>query len=417
MTSLTQKIHYELLHCATKITRSVQKSVHMESLSRLTLNLAEEIEEQCYQPEAYTRFAISDPKLREIYAPSFRDRLAQSWLVYHLNPAVERVLIDDTFANRIGKGTLAAVQRAQHFMRQPQHSHYLQLDIQSFFNSIWLPELMNQGQEIVHRYFQDHPYQEVLNALLIQCITHPIAQNTYTVSGDRTLLATIPPHKTLAAAGVNRGLPLGSAASQLFANLYLNPLDHFIKHTLRIKGYIRYMDDLLLLGNSSAQLSEYRTEIKNILQQKLRLNLHPTKQIIQTNKQGADYLGYKVYPHYLHLRQRSIDKLFAWLRFFNACLGNPPPHRFWIPDTIEWLNVIQSQPVTPNYFLLQRMQALINSYFGLMKNTQHYRLRKKLYQKHFGLLKRYFLPSDANYNAIHIKKYCLQDWIAQQHEQ
>ncbi|MFT4060288.1 MAG: reverse transcriptase domain-containing protein [Legionella sp.] len=208
MTSLTQKIQYELLHCATKITRSVQKSVHMESLSRLTLNLAKEIEEQHYQPEAYTRFAIKDPKLREIYAPSFRDRLAQSWLVYHLNPAVERTLIGDTFANRIGKGTVAAVQRAQHFMRQPQHSHYLQLDIQSFFNSIWLPELMNQDQAIMHRYFQDHPYQEVINALLIQCITHPIAQNTYTISGDRALLAIIPPHKTLAAAGINRGLCL-----------------------------------------------------------------------------------------------------------------------------------------------------------------------------------------------------------------
>ncbi|MFT4060289.1 MAG: RNA-directed DNA polymerase [Legionella sp.] len=207
-------------------------------------------------------------------------------------------------------------------------------------------------------------------------------------------------------------MPLGSAASQLFANLYLNPLDHFIKHTLRIKGYIRYMDDLLLLGSSSAQLSEYRTEIKHFLQEKLHLNLHPTKQIIQTTTQGADYLGYKVYPHYLHLRQRSIDKLFAWLRFFNACLDNPPAHRFWIPDAIEWLNILQTQPATPDYFLLQRMQALINSYLGLMKNTQHSRLRKKIYQKHFGLLKRYFLPSDADYSAVRIKKRCLQDWIA-----
>lgn len=265
----------------------MQKSLNMESISRTCLALADEISHHHYQPSTYSRFAITDPKLREIYAPSFR--LAQSWLVYQLNPYAERVLIDDTFANRVGKGTLAAVRRTQRFMRQPGHTHYLQLDIQNFFNSIPLTKLLAQCKGLTHRYFSGHPLHNTLDYMLEQCILHPVAQNTLTVSGNRRLLESVPEHKTLAGAGHHRGLPLGSSASQMFANLWLSSLDHFIKHTLKVRGYVRYMHDLFILGNSTTQLSVWRNEIQKFCHEELGLHLHPTKQTLQRCQQGEPH--------------------------------------------------------------------------------------------------------------------------------
>ncbi|WP_236874205.1 RNA-directed DNA polymerase [Citrobacter portucalensis] len=377
--------------------------------------MANEISQQCYQPSAYSRFAITDPKLREIYAPAFRDRLAQSWLVYHLNPSVERILIDDTFANRKGKGTLAAVKRTQCFMRQPGHTHYMQLDIQNFFNSIPLTGLLAQCKALTRRYFVNHPLYEILNFMLETCILHPVAQNTWTLSGDQQLLAAVPVHKTLAGAGYGRGLPLGSTASQMFANLWLSSLDHFIKHTLKVRGYVRYMDDLVLLGSSTMQLSYWRNEIQQFCLNELGLFLHPTKQTLQRCQQGADYLGYRVYPHHLHLRNRNIRRLIAWLHFFDDGLcGAKILHPPTVINILKWSCFTTGNPVTPDYPLLQRMQAVINSYLGMMLHTRHWRLRRLLWHKHAGTLKNWFIPSGSHYGSVRIKKRCLQDWIAQQ---
>lgn len=263
----------------------------------------------------------------------------------------------------------------------------------------------------------EHSRKTCVMALLTRTVLHPVAHHAVSLSGNKTLLNTIPRHKTLGASPAQTGLPLGSSASQMFANLYLSPLDHFIKHQLHVKGYVRYMDDLMLLGNSSQQLIEWREEISSFLTQTLRLTLHPTKQHLQRCHQGADYLGYKIYPHYLHLRTRNLNKIRRWLALFNYCLhpqGNPIPTK---PDNPEWATCIQLAPITPDYALLQKMQAVINSYFGLMQKANHYRLRKKLYQHHFCQLKHWFIPANSDYTSVRIKKHALTTWIGRQHEQ
>lgn len=415
--SLSKRINYELLQCVVKMGRSIHKSLNTEAISQTCRALADEISAQRYQPSTYSRFAVTDPKLREIYAPSFRDRLVQCWLVHHINPYVERVLIDDTFANRKNKGTLAAVQRVQRFMRQPGHDYYLQLDIQNFFNSIPRNPLLTQCQSITQRYLSESPLYETLNFILERCILHPVAQCTWTVSGDRRLLSTIPPHKTLLGAGSHRGLPLGSSASQMFANLWLSPLDHFIKHSLKAKGYVRYMDDLFLLGNSSQRMSQWRELIASFCTHELNLTLHPTKQSIQKCSQGADYLGYRVYPHYLHMRNRNIHRFIYRLNFFNQLLSGRLPE-YVRPDSESfihsWAAYSKGTPIFPQYALLIQIQSVINSYLGMMQHTQHWRLRKQIWHRHAGLLKTWFIPANANYGAVRIKQYCKQDWIVQQ---
>lgn len=291
-------------------------------------------------------------------------------------------------------------------------SHYLQLDVQNFFNSISHSLLLQQCEALLARYFDNHPFKEHIHYLLKKSIKHSVAFHTFTISGDRQLLNAIPSHKTLKRTGSDRGLPLGSAASQMFANIYLNPLDQFIKHQLRVKGYVRYMDDMLLLGDSSQQLSRYRQVIRNFMQTELELTLHPLKQTLQACQQGADYLGYKVYPHYLHLRKRNITKLLAWLRYFNDALAGTPQHSaMHIVYKPEWEYRFPRSGI-PDFALLQRMQSVINSYFGMMKHANLYRLRKKIWHHHAGLLKAFMLPDNAQYTSVRIKKRCLQDWIS-----
>jgi hypothetical protein len=107
----------------------------------------------------------------------------------------------------------------------------------------------------------------------------------------------------------DKGLPLGNVTSQLFANIYLNELDQFVKHKLKIKDYIRYTDDFLIISNDKGYLLERLNEIENFLREKLKLELHPNKIIIKKYNSGVDFLGYILFPHYRILRPKTGKRI------------------------------------------------------------------------------------------------------------
>ncbi|OCG44589.1 hypothetical protein A9G35_00555 [Gilliamella sp. Choc5-1] len=266
----------QLLNVATQTAQSLQKSLSLLNIAELCNELASDVLNQKYQPSTYTRFAVCDPKLREIYAPAYRDRLLQCWLVNQAEPIISPHFIEDFYSNRIGKGTLYAVKRVQQLMRRPNNTYYLHLDIQNYFNSIHRPTLLNNWLTLLKKHAPHN--QSLIAYVSSKILLQNVAQSAYVVSGSKALLATIPKHKRLASSPTDTGIPIGSASSQLFANLYLNPLDHFIKHQLKIKGYVRYMDDLLILGNSAKQLLAWKQQINQFLTTQLKLQLHPKKQ-------------------------------------------------------------------------------------------------------------------------------------------
>ena len=104
-------------------------------------------------------------------------------------------------------------------------------------------------------------------------------------------------------------MPLGNFTSQFFANVYLNELDHFIKHTLRVKYYIRYVDDFVIFHESRKQLEEWKSSIHLFLKEKLHLNLHPDKSKIIHLVRGVDFLGFRDFYHHRLLRKRNIRKM------------------------------------------------------------------------------------------------------------
>jgi RNA-directed DNA polymerase len=222
------------------------------------------------------------------------------------------------------------------------------------------------------------------------------------------LLAKIPPHKSLYHARPGIGMPIGSLTNQFFANVYLNELDQFIKHSLKIKGYLRYVDDFIILGDNPQTLNKQRKAIQHFLLTHLKLELHPNKTVMQRCNQGVDVLGSIVFPSHRLSRQRSVRALrrqlawFNWLIYPKTARQVPrPPFGTWHRWSANHQALLASG--VPSPALLQRILATINSYYGVFSHANTYRLRKHIYEKELGPLKQFFLPDSAAYHHLKLK--------------
>jgi RNA-directed DNA polymerase len=413
---IQKTIAHQLFECAADAGNSEHKRAYLAALPALVLTQAEHIAQGRYHPQPFTVFAVTDPKLREIFAPAFVDRLVHQWLVRHIEPWWDKRFIDDSYANRKGKGTQKAIERLQHFMRQPHQRWYCQLDIRAFFPSINRHILLGFWRKALPTLPWDSSTRtrldQVTTAILMQSPTSPPP----IPSGDRALLAQIPPHKSLYHTEPGVGLPIGSLTSQFFANVYLNEMDQFIKHHLKVKGYLRYVDDFVLLGDDPEVLMGQRQAISQFLGERLGLQLHPSKMVLQRCNQGVDFLGSIVFPHHSLTRQRSVRALRRRLSWFKYLLSSQterpvpaPPMGSWQ----RWLALHEAfvAPGVPSPALLQRMLATINSYYGFFVHAHTFRLRKHIYHKELGSLQRYFLPDGAGYTHLQIRKVWLSPRI------
>lgn len=248
--------------------------------------LQQELKEQTYQPGAYHSFYIHDPKKRLISAAPFRDRVVHHALCNLVEPVFERSFIFDSYANRIGKGTHKAIDRAQQFARR--FKYVLTCDIRQFFPSIDHSVLLN----ILERNIKEKALLRLAEKILQSGIG--ILQEEYDMvyfEGDDLFSANRP-----------RGLPIGNLTSQFWANCYLNPFDHFVKRNLKCKGYLRYVDDFLLFSNDKAQLNLWREKIINQLCE-FRLTLHENKCQCRPVTGGIPFLGFVVFPTHRLLKQ------------------------------------------------------------------------------------------------------------------
>jgi retron-type reverse transcriptase len=276
-----------------------------------------------WQSRRTVSFIVNHPKTREIHAPDFSDRIVHHLLVERLLKLYEPVFIHDSFANRRGKGSHAAVDRLQTFLRQQDNmannmqrgGWYLQLDIHNYFNSIHRPTLYAM---LCRRIAQQERCGQLppKHALALRSLCHKLlAQRTTEHQRDPSAALKVPAHKLLRNAAPGCGLPVGNLTSQFFANVYLNALDQFVKHTLKVRHYVRYVDDFVLLANSPQQLRDWQAQIAAFLQTTLQLKLRCDAQL-QPCVQGIDFLGYEVFVHHRRVRMRVVqhcrEKLQAW---------------------------------------------------------------------------------------------------------
>jgi len=293
-----------------KHKRNKSSSIAFEmNLERNIMQLKDELMTGRYTPGQSICFVITRPKPREVWAADFRDRIVHHLLYNKIAPRFERAFITDSCACIKGRGTLYAGKRIEQKIRSitqdwSVNAYYLKCDLANFFVSINKDVLLKQIKTKV-----TEPWWAELAELVLM---HD-PRTHYALRGSPELLKRVPEHKRLTNQNNRYGLPIGNLSSQFFANIYLNDLDQFVKHTLKVKHYIRYVDDFVLLHESPQQLNEWLAAI-NTFFPSLGVKLNPTKTILQPLSRGIDFVGHVIQPHRRTTRKKTIRQAVARIK-------------------------------------------------------------------------------------------------------
>ena len=307
------------------------KRYHRETL-KFTYNLEEnlisiqqDLINKTYKTGEYKHFIVREPKERLISALPFRDRVVQHAICNIIEPIFEKSFIYDSHTCRRGFGVLSGVLRTTKFLRAVSQDskkvYCLKCDISKYFPSI------------------NHDVLKMLIRKKIRC---------------KDILSLI--DEIIDKSGNQCGMPIGNLTSQLFANVYLNYLDHYVKNVLRIKHYIRYMDDFVILSNNKTYLKEILAKITIILQKDLRLMLNSKTQIFLVRQRSIDFLGYRIWATHRLLRKCNIKRA---------------KRRFKKFQKLYKLQIIDLYDITPS----------IMSWLGHVKWADTYKLRYRIFNE------------------------------------
>ncbi|MFH1611605.1 MAG: reverse transcriptase/maturase family protein [Patescibacteria group bacterium] len=270
-------------------------------------SLHKELAQELYQHGRYYSFYISDPKLRHIHKATVRDRVVHHVIFQALNPIFEPTFIFNSYSCRIGKGTHKGVKALVGMIRKVSQNYthqcfVLKCDIRKFFDSIDQDILLN----ILNKRIADPRVMQILKAIIFSFSSH-----------QSNLFA-------------RKGIPIGNLVSQLFANIYMNEFDQFIKHDCGVKYYARYTDDFVVVSDKRDELVELLAKIIQFLTENLHLELHPNKLSISSLNNGIDFLGFVARPYCLLLRtktkRRMLKKLDKLIKEYEVSGGGDQLH-------------------------------------------------------------------------------------------
>lgn len=285
-----------------------------QSLERNLDQLYDDLVRGTYRPGSSICFVVTRPKPREVWAAGFRDRVVHHLLYNRIGPRFEKTFIADSCACMEGRGTLYAVKRLERKIRSltqnwKRPAWYLKCDVANFFVSIKKPILFALLEKRI-----PEPWWLALTERILFHDPRPGC----IVQSPPSRLALIPPHKSLWNQPAHAGLPIGNLSSQFFANVYLNELDQHVKHDLRVRRYIRYVDDFVLLDESPQWLNFARVDIESFLPEKLDIRLNPSKTILQPISRGVDFVGQVVKPWRRVIRRRTLNAALERMRTIPA---------------------------------------------------------------------------------------------------
>lgn len=312
--------------------------VYYFNLERNIINIYNELYNLSYKCGEYNTFTIYEPKERVIKSLPFKDRVVQQWYIHEfIKPYILPRFIYDSYACIDGKGTHKAVDRLQYFMNKMKNNnenyYVLKCDIRKFFNHIDKDILFH----IVKKYISD---KKLLNL---------------------TKIIIFDDNK-------DKSLPIGNYTSQYFANIYLNELDYYVKYDLKIKYYIRYMDDFILLLDTKDECKDIKNKIEIFLKEKLNLELN-NRSIYFPSRLGIDFCGYRIFNDYRLVRKRCIKKI-------NTCI-------------IKWNKLADLGLLD-----IRKMDLSINSIYGHIKHSNCFGLIKMINYERNKILKKILVNFD-----------------------
>jgi RNA-directed DNA polymerase len=303
------------MDCRTNKRNTASALAFEERRERNLYALFERLRDGTYTPGRSNCFVITRPKAREVWAAEFPDRIVHHLLYNKVAARFHASFIADSCACIPGRGTLYASERLESKVRSVTHNWarpawYLKCDLANFFVAIDKHVLRAQLAKRIH---------EPWWLWLADVILFHDPRLSVNMRGPASLLARVPAHKSLFNAPEHRGLPIGNLSSQFFANVHLDALDQFVKHQLKARHYIRYVDDFLLLHESRDWLVQALAGIDTFLPAQLGARLNPRKTIIQPISRGVDFVGHVLKPWHTTTRRRTVATAIERTRHAEAC--------------------------------------------------------------------------------------------------
>ncbi len=283
--------------------------------------LYQELKNKTYQHSPYYSFYVKDPKIRHIHKACVRDRVLHHAIFRILYPTFDRHFIFDSYSCRNEKGAHRAVEKLKVFLQKQSRNntkpaYVLKCDVRKFFDSIDQDILL----DLVKKKIKDAEVIWLLESII---------------------------------KSFEKGLPLGNVVSQLFSNVYLCELDQFIKHQLRIKYYIRYCDDFVIVEDGMEKFESYISKIDAFLKNNLKLELHPNKIVVRKYHQGVDFLGYVVFPYHKIVRVKTRDRM--------------------LKNIVVKVNALKNKEMSEEKF-----NKTLQSYLGVLTHCNSYDLREEI---------------------------------------
>lgn len=342
-------------------------------LERNLTELYDELLSGNYEISTSICFIVLNPKPREVWAANFRDRIVHHLVYNEISERFYRKFIKDTYSCIPERGSLNAVKTLRKYIEVATDGHkrdcyYLKADIKNFFVSI--------DKDILFAELEKEVEEEWVLRLLRQIVYHDCRSKVY-VKSPKWKFDLLPDYKSLWNTDGSKGLPIGNLTSQFFSNVYLNVLDQYVKQHWHCKYYCRYVDDFVILDEDPQKLNEIHKDLTIFLKERLKLDLHQNKKSVNKVERGIDFVGFVEKPYRRVLRQKILRKVFKLVR-------DQRKEQDWF-----------------THEKLEKYKNSINSYLGMLRNTNGYKLRRAICMQSINL----FITCDEEYTKLKVVKY------------
>lgn len=332
--------------------------------------LRNELFERRYHPSASDCFIIHDPKMREVFAAKFRDRIVHHLFYNYTHRLFERTFIHDSYSCIEKRGTHFGIERLKHHVRSvsgnfKQPCYVLKVDIRGYFMSIDRNRLRDICIDTIDRHYKrkacpQHegiPEIDFVKYLLEQVLCFNPIEDCRRI-GEVREWEGLPPEKSLFHSDAGCGLPIGNLSSQLFSNVYMNKFDQFAKRELKCRHYGRYVDDAYIVASDRKELKRLIPRIESFLECELGLKVNQAKTRIFNVYHGVEFLGAFIKPHRTYISTASLKRIVRKVNLLKYCHD------------------------------ARQLQSSVNSFLGVLSHYDSYCLRKVLFTYRSGLNKR-----------------------------
>lgn len=346
------------------------------------IRLADEINSGEYEIGKSLAFCVTMPKIREVFAADFRDRIVHHLVINELMPLFEKTFIPDSYSCMKGRGVLYGVRRMfgkiwECTRGYTRDAWVLKMDLRAFFMSIDKDGLARYLDNYIVRFYPENRKKGMLRELCRKIVLHHPELNCEK-RGDRKLWERLPKEKSLFSVAGNLGLPIGNLTSQIFANLYLHPLDLFVTRDLGFRYYGRYVDDFVIVSEDRERLLGAIGKIEDFVRCHLRLEVNPRKIYFQHYRNGLSFIGavLKRGRHYIGKRTRGN----LW-------------YRLW-----KGFGEVEERKAGD-------LVCVVNSYLGFMVHHSSYNVRKSFFGKGTVLdrWRRFAVPADGYRKVVRVR--------------